>query len=153
MLVVKMRSKELKISRFLPLLLVLPMILSPLSQSRLSQSHFTASLLNSCAGSTPFTDPQFASVPMNLGKATKIKDPAAAKLAESISATMDDKPVDKESPSYGLEDEIDETDEIDESSAVSSKKPSGPSRKPGKSAVPKGFLNNKSRVKPQAEVR
>merc|ERR1711966_310865 len=91
-------------------------------------------------------------VPMNLGKATKIKDPAAAKLAESISATMDDKPVDKESPSYGLEDEIDETDEIDESAAVSSKKPSGPSRKPGKSAVPKGFLNNKSRVKPQAEM-
>ena len=96
---------------------------------------------------------------MNLGKATKIKDPAAAKLAESISATMDDKeskkaidddrPVDKESPSYGLEDEIDEIDE----SAASSSKPSGPSRKPGKSAVPKGFLNNKSRVKPQAEVR
>jgi len=98
-------------------------------------------------------------VPMNLGKATKIKDPAAAKLAESISATMDDKeskkaidddrPVDKESPSYGLEDEIDEIDE----SAASSSKPSGPSRKPGKSAVPKGFLNNKSRVKPQAEVK
>ena len=40
MLVVKMRSKELKISQFLRLMLILPMILSPFSQS-----NFTASLL------------------------------------------------------------------------------------------------------------
>jgi len=75
-------------------------------------------------------------VPMNLGKATKVVPPAARKLADNMASSDDGEQV----------------EELSESSAKTSKK-SGPADKPGKPAVPKGFLNNKSRTKTKPQIQ